>query len=65
MTTFVDTIQQLRENPSIRKKLLWTIGLLALYRFLVFLPVPFADIQVLHTATTQGGGGLEYFAILL
>ncbi|MDP2670007.1 MAG: hypothetical protein Q8O99_03270 [bacterium] len=29
------------------------------------MPVPFADIQVLHSATTQGGGGLEYFAILL
>lgn len=65
MTTFVDTIQQVWENKSIRTKLLWTIGLLALYRLLVFLPVPFADIQILHSATAQWWGGLEYFAILL
>lgn len=65
MTNFLDTFQQLRENKSIRKKILWTVGLLALYRLLVFLPVPFADLSLLNAATTQSGGGLEYFAILL
>lgn len=32
---------------------------------LVFIPVPFADVAAIQTATTQSGGGLEYFAILL
>lgn len=32
---------------------------------LVFIPVPFADVAAIQTATAQSGGGLEYFAILL
>jgi preprotein translocase subunit SecY len=58
-------LQQLRATKSIRTKLLWTLGCLALYRLLVFVPVPFADVAAIQAATAQSGGGLEYFAILL
>jgi preprotein translocase subunit SecY len=58
-------LQQLRATKSIRTKLLWTLGCLALYRLLVFIPVPFADVAAIQGATAQSGGGLEYFAILL
>lgn len=59
------TLQQFRATKSIRTKILWTLGCLALYRMLVFIPVPFADVAAIQTATAQSGGGLEYFAILL
>ena len=36
-----------------------------MYRLLVFIPVPFADVAAIQTATAQSGWGLEYFAILL
>ncbi len=52
-------------NRSVRKKILWTLGLLAVYRFLVYIPVPFVDITAWATSTIQSGGGLEYFAMLL
>lgn len=48
-----------------RKKLLYTLIVLAIYRFLVFLPVPFVDISILISRTLQSGGWLEYFAMLL
>ncbi len=52
-------------NPNVRKKLLWTIAFLALYRFLVFVPVPFVNIEAMKSATVWTWGGLEYFAMLL
>lgn len=61
----LNQLQQLRATKSIRTKILWTLGLLGLYRLLVFIPVPFADVAAIQTATTQSWGGLEYFAILL
>lgn len=34
-------------NPTLRTKLLWVLGLLAVYRLLVFVPVPFVNIDAL------------------
>lgn len=61
----LNTLQQFRATKSIRTKILRTLGCLALYRLLVFIPVPFADIAAIQSATAQSGGWLEYFAILL
>lgn len=65
MEQFFRYVQDMVTNKSIRKKLLITLGILALYRFLVFIPVPFVDITTLVSRTLQSGGGLEYFAMLL
>lgn len=55
-------------NKSIRSKILFTLGVLALYRLLVFVPVPFADLSVLlsHTmGTGLTGDGTSAFFMLL
>jgi preprotein translocase subunit SecY len=65
MQAFLQYISDMLSNRSIRKKLLFTIAILALYRLLVFIPVPFVDIEALVGRTLQSGGGLEYFAMLL
>lgn len=41
------------------------MGLLALYRLLVFLPVPFVNIDNLVNSSQLAWNGLEYFAMLL
>ena len=51
MDKFLKKLQELRENPSIKKKIIFTLVMLALYRLLVFIPVPFVDINVLMTKT--------------
>lgn len=38
---------------------------MALYRLLVFIPVPFVDVTALVTNTLISDTGLEYFAMLL
>jgi len=65
METLVQYIKDMVGNPTVRAKLLWTIAFLALYRFLVYIPVPFVNIDTWANATIQSGGGLEYFAMLL
>lgn len=52
-------------NKSLRKKIIITLVVLAVYRMLVFIPVPFVQIDALMGKTLQSGGGLEYFAMLL
>jgi preprotein translocase subunit SecY len=44
MEKFFAYIRDMVANPVVRKKLLFTLGILLLYRFLVFVPVPFADL---------------------
>lgn len=65
MDTFFAYITDMFSNKTIRTKLLWTLGILAMYRFLVFVPVPFVDVWILVESTLQSGGWLEYFAMLL
>ena len=65
MDTFFSYISDMLTNKSIRKKMFFTLLFLALYRFLVFIPVPFANISQVIWATTWNSWGLEYFAMLL
>lgn len=53
-------------NKTIRNKILFTLGLLAVYRLLVFIPVPFVDISALLNYTLAGSsdGGLGNFMML-
>ncbi|USN55999.1 MAG: preprotein translocase subunit SecY [Candidatus Peribacteria bacterium] len=65
MGAIIKYINDMLANKSVREKMLFTLALLAVYRILVFIPVPFVDVQVLIGRTMQSGGGLEYFAMLL
>ena len=60
MQKFFQKLKEIWENPSIKKKIIFTLIMLALYRLLVFVPVPFVDITALmaKTATTGDAGGL-------
>jgi preprotein translocase subunit SecY len=66
MNKFLTTLQEIREHPTIRKKIIFTLVILAVYRLLVFIPVPFVDISALMTKTIDtGSSGLGYFLMLL
>ncbi len=65
MEAFFQYIQDMLWNSNVRKKLFYTLLILAVYRFLVYVPVPFVNIDSWANATIQSGGGLEYFAMLL
>lgn len=67
MEKFLKKLQEIRENPSIKKKIIFTLVMLAVYRLLVFIPVPFVDITALMSKTISSGdaGGIGYFIMLL
>jgi len=66
MEKFLKKLQEIRENPTIKKKIIFTLVMLALYRLLVFIPVPFVDITALMAKTiTTGDSGVGYFIMLL
>lgn len=52
-------------HPWLRKKILFTIALLAIYRLLVFVPVPFADVAQVLAASWGSSEGLSQFLMLL
>ena len=49
----------------LKKRVWYTLLFLAIYRLLVFVPVPFADIDVLVNFTNLKNSSLSYFALLL
>jgi preprotein translocase subunit SecY len=65
MSKIFDYIRDIFANKSLKKKILYTIWLLALYRFLVIVPVPFVDIAVLNEWAINTGWWLEFFAMLM
>ena len=60
MEKFLKKLQEIWENPSIKKKIIFTLVMLALYRLLVFIPVPFVNITTLmsKTMSTTNDSGL-------
>jgi preprotein translocase subunit SecY len=68
MEKFLKKIQEIRENPTIRRKIIFTLLMLAIYRLLVFIPVPFVHITALMSKTldtSSTGSGLNYFLMLM
>jgi preprotein translocase subunit SecY len=68
MQKFLKKLQEAWENPTIKNKIIFTLAMLALYRLLVFIPVPFVHIDVLMSKTLDAGtgaSGLGYFLMLL
>ena len=65
MVTMLNTIKHILTSESIRKKILFTIAILVLYRFFVVVPVPFVDIDVLRQAVNGTTNGMQFFAMLM
>lgn len=58
------SLQNLFTNPVLRKKLIYTLIGLAIYRLLVIIPVPFVNIDLLQNQAQQATQGLAYFLML-
>ena len=58
-------VQDMVANKTIRNKILFTLAILAIYRLLVIVPVPFVNIDSLMAATMDAASGLSYFVMLL
>lgn len=66
MKTFIRKFKDIFGNKTIRNKILFTIGILALYRLLVLVPVPFVDIDLLIASTLDSSSAwLGYFVMFL
>lgn len=65
MASILKTLGDIWRSKVIRKKILITLWLLALYRLLVFLPVPFVNVDNLVNQSNLATSGLQYFAMLL
>jgi len=68
----LNTIKHIITSKSIRNKILFTIAILIIYRFFVFVPVPFVDIDALHNFVNQlnqsnsgDGQGMQFLAMLM
>lgn len=64
MSKFFDTLNRIWSNDSLKKKIMFTLLMILLYRLLVYIPVPFVNIDNLNAARF-GSSGLQYFAMLL
>jgi preprotein translocase subunit SecY len=53
MEKFLKKLQEIRDNKTIKNKIIFTLLMLAAYRLLVFIPVPFVDISALMTKTLE------------
>ena len=61
----MSTIKHILLSESIRKKILFTIAIILIYRLFVVIPVPFVDIVTLKNAVSWATGGMEFFAMLM
>jgi preprotein translocase subunit SecY len=65
LKSFGRKVKEIFGNKKIRNKILFTLLILGIYRLLVFIPVPFADISVLMNQTLNSGSDFGYFVMLL
>jgi preprotein translocase subunit SecY len=45
MKKFIRKFNEIISNKTIMKKVWFTLGILALYRLLIYIPVPFVDVS--------------------
>ena len=67
MKKFIRKAKEIFGNETIMKKVYFTLWILAIYRLLVFIPVPFVDISKLMSETIDAGsaGGFGYLVMLM
>jgi preprotein translocase subunit SecY len=57
----LQAIANIFKVPELRKRLLFTLGMLAVYRIGVFVTIPGVDRNVMHAVVSKQGGGLLGF----
>lgn len=64
---FLNKVSDMFQNETLRKKIFFTLIILAVYRLLVVIPVPFVNIGPLMAQTLDPttSGGLGFFMMLL
>ncbi len=55
MKKFMRKVKEIIGNEKVMKKLGFTIAILALYRLLVFVPIPFVNLSELMSSTLEVG----------
>ena len=66
MKKFRKKLKSIIENKSLMKKIFFTLGILAIYRLLVHIPVPFVNIhELMWKLWAVDAGGLWYFVMML
>jgi preprotein translocase subunit SecY len=45
MKKFMRKVKEITSNKTIMKKVWFTLGILAIYRLLIYIPVPFVDVS--------------------
>ena len=67
MKKFMRKVNEIISNKTIMKKVYFTLGILAIYRLLIFIPVPFVDLSSLmeQTVDSWAAGGFGYLVMLM
>lgn len=65
ITKALEKMSSAFRNKKIRKKIFFTLFILAIYRLLIFIPVPFADIALLTQQTLWNNSDFWYFMMML
>jgi len=66
MQKFIKKLNNILENKWLMKKIIFTLAILAIYRLLIHIPVPFVDINALMSQVwTTNDGWLWYFVMML
>ena len=58
MMNFINTLKDIFKIEELKEKILLTIGLIAVYRFMASVPLPGIDPTQLTALKDQAGGGL-------
>ena len=61
----LDVLKSILMSKPLKKKILFTLWMLVVYRFFVVIPVPFVDIELLKQVWQSATWWLEYFTMLL
>src|SRR5215471_4930962 len=56
--SFINAIRNLFKVPELRKRVIFTLSLLAVYRFGIHVSIPGLDPEAVNKFWAQGGGGL-------
>ena len=58
MKKFRRKVKEITSNNTIMKKVYFTLGILAIYRLLIYIPVPFVDVSsILESSLDAGAAG--------
>ena len=67
MKKFMRKVKEITSNKTIMKKVWFTLGILAIYRLLIYIPVPFVDVSSIINSSLDAwaAGGFGYLVMLM